>query len=271
MLIDNKYELLSKLNEGSFGQVFKAKHVRTGELVAVKIEHKTETGSSLKNEARIYQYLANEPGFPTLKWFKSDEKYSYIVINLLVCSLTNLIKIKGQIEIKNVLQLGIQMMKRIETLHGKYLLHRDIKPDNFMLGANKQLYLIDFGLCKRYDYNGKHIEETRQTNGNKGITGSVNFVSLNIHQGIEPSRRDDLESCIYIIEYLLQNGDLPWLKELNINKIAFLKEQLTMNPLNPMNPIKFIKKMLANVRTLAFQETPNYGALIAILEEEFIK
>jgi serine/threonine protein kinase len=265
MIIDGKYELLEKLNEGSFGQVFKAKHVRTGELVAVKIERKnSEAGSSLKNEARIYQYLAKEQGFPTLKWFKSDEQFSYIVTNLLVYSLTNLVKIKGQIPLKNILQLGIQMIKRIETLHNKYLLHRDIKPDNFMLGPNKQLYLIDFGLCKRYDHDGKHIEETRRPN--KPIIGSVNFVSLNVHKSIEPGRRDDIESCIYIILYLLQGGQLYWFKESNIKKIAILKEQLTTTNTLACHP--FIEKMLANIRNLAFQEEPNYGELINILEKE---
>jgi casein kinase 1 len=263
MIIDSKYELLEKLNEGSFGQVYKAKHVRTGDLVAVKIERKSETGSSLKNEAKIYQYLANESGFPTLKWFKSDEQFSYIVTNLLVCSLTNLIKIKGGNSIKNILQLAIQMIKRIETLHGKYLLHRDIKPDNFMLGPNKQLYLIDFGLCKRYDHNGKHIEEIQRLNPNKVIIGSANFVSLNVHNGIEPGRRDDVESCIYVIVYLLQNGELPWLKELNINKIALLKKLPFIRP--------FINDMLKQVRKLAFQEEPNYGELISILEAELVQ
>ena len=262
MMISNKYELIEKLNEGSFGQVYKGKHVRTGELVAVKIERKSDAGSSLKNEARIYQYLAKEPGFLNLKWYQTDEQYSYLVVDLLVCSLTRLIKIKGSLPLNIILKLGIQMIKRIETLHNKYLLHRDIKPDNFMLGSNKQLYLIDFGLCKRYDYNGQHIEETQ--NLNKSIIGSLNFVSLNVHNGIEPGRRDDLESCIYIILFLLQNGELSWLKEKDINKIVYLKEQLT-------NPYPFMKEMLAKIRNMAFQEAPNYDQLIAILEADLLK
>ena len=267
MIISNKYELIEKINEGSFGQVYKGKHVRTGELVAVKIERKSDTGSSLKNEARVYQYLAKEPGFLHLKWYQTDEQYSYLVIDLLVCSLTRLIKIKGQIPIKVVLQLGIQMIKRIETLHNKYLLHRDIKPDNFMLGSNKQLYLIDFGLCKRYDHNGKHIEETRKSN--KTIIGSLNFVSLNVHNGIEPGRRDDIESCIYIILFLLQDDQFSWFKEKDITKIVYLKEQLTNTNNHSYGP--FMKEMLANIRNLAFREAPNYGQLINILETELLK
>ena len=102
MIISNKYELLEKLNEGSFGQVYKGKHVRTGELVAIKIERKS-ANSSLKNEAKIYQYLSKEPGFLHLKWYQTDEQYSYLVVDLLVCSLTRLIKIKESLDFKVIL------------------------------------------------------------------------------------------------------------------------------------------------------------------------
>jgi serine/threonine protein kinase len=262
MILSNKYELLEKLNAGSFGQVYKAKHVRTGELVAVKIEQGTTT-NSLKNEARIYQYLLKEPGFPKLKWFNKEDQLAYLVIDLLVCSLTSLVKMKGSLSHKVILQIGIQMIKRVETLHGKYMLHRDIKPDNFMLDRNKTLCLIDFGLCKRYDYNGSHIEEKQITS----IIGSVNFVSLNIHKGIEPSRRDDVESCIYIILYLLLKGKLPWFNEKDMNKVVYLKEQLTNSNNHSLSP--FIKDMLLKIHKLSFNEEPNYGELINILEREF--
>jgi serine/threonine protein kinase len=220
---------------------------------------------SLKNEAKIYQYLLKESGFPKLKWFgkelKGSEEITYLVIDLLVCSLTTLVKKKGPLSLKLILQIGIQMINRIETLHSKYLLHRDIKPDNFMLDKNKTLCLIDFGLCKRYDHDGRHIEEKQITS----MVGSANFVSLNVHKGLEPSRRDDIVSCIYIILYLLLDGNLPWVLEKDMKRMVHFKEQLT----NVNSPVpQFIKKMLTNIEKLAFNSEPDYSELINILETE---
>jgi len=273
MILANKYKLLEKLSEGSFGTVYKATNVRTSELVAVKIEYNSLNidAKSLKNEAKIYQYLLKEPGFPRLKWFAkevfptkketndNEEEITYLVIDLLVCSLTTLVKRKGPLSLKLILQIGIQMIKRVETLHSKYLLHRDIKPDNFMLDKNKMLCLIDFGLCKRYDHNGKHIEEKQITS----MIGSANFVSLNVHKGIEPSRRDDVVSCIYIMLYLFLGGDLPWLLEKDMKRMVQLKEQLT----NTTVP-QFIKNSLTIVYKLEFSAEPDYKELINLLEME---
>ena len=153
------------------------------------------------------------------------------------------------------------MIKRVETLHSKYLLHRDIKPDNFMLDKNKMLCLIDFGLCKRYDHNGRHIEEKQITS----MIGSANFVSLNVHKGVEPSRRDDVVSCIYIILYLFLGGDLPWLLEKDMKRMIYLKEQLTNE--NTSVP-QFIKTSLTTVYKLAFNAEPDYKELINIFEME---
>ena len=210
-MIANKYKLIEKISEGSFGTVFKAENNRTKEFVAIKFEKKSENIKSLKNEAKIYQYLGRLDGFPELKIFGTTDKFNYLVMDLLGNSLINVITHYKKLSLKTVLVLGIQIIKRIKTLHEKYLLHRDIKPSNFIFGngdETNKLFLIDFGFAKRYDYNGEHIPEKKINS----LIGSPNFVSLNVHKGIEPSRRDDVESCIYIILYLLLNGELPWFK-----------------------------------------------------------
>jgi serine/threonine protein kinase len=148
------------------------------------------------------------------------------------------------------------------VLHEKFLLHRDIKPDNFLFGlgnTTNKLHLIDFGISKRYDFNGIHISESTIHN----LIGTPNFVSLNVHNGIEPSRRDDLESCIYIIVYMLF-GKLGWFDKHHIDEIYALKSNLhTVTDVPP-----FIKNMLCYVRCLTFDELPDYNYIINLMASE---
>jgi serine/threonine protein kinase len=250
-MLSNKYKIIQKLSEGSFGTIYKAENTRTSELVAIKIEAKKSILKTLKNEAKIYQSLGKQNGFSQLKWFGSEENYTYLVIDLLGTSLSRMIETFKRFSLKTVLILGIQIITRVKVLHVKHLLHRDIKPDNFMFGLENQtnkLFLVDFGFAKRYNYNGKHIPEKEI----HSLIGSPNFVSLNIHKGIEPSRRDDIESCIYILIYMLY-GTLDWFNK-NMTEMVVLKEQLTNKSSLPL----FIKELLEYVRKLKFDEMPDY-------------
>jgi serine/threonine protein kinase len=259
-MLAHKYKLLAKLNQGSFGQIYKAENIRTGELVAVKIEPKNGDQKSLKSEAKIYQYLAKLDGFPQLKWYGSTDKVTYLVTDLLDHSIYDLVKRQGRLEMQIVLLLGKQMIQRLHILHNHFLLHRDIKPQNFMLDAStNKLYLIDFGFCKRYNYDGEHIEQGTISK----MIGTPNFVSINVHKGIEPSRRDDIESCIYIIIYMLF-GKLFWEKEIDSKKMCLKKEQLT-NTEKPLIP-DFLKQMLIYVRALDFDECPDYEEIIKVFD-----
>ena len=260
-MLANKYKLLEKLSQGSFGKVFKAENIRTGEIVAIKTEVKSKEQKSLKMEAKIYQYLANTEGIPQLKWFGATNNVNYLVTNLLEHSITSLVKEYGRLSVKTVLLLGTQMIERLEILHGHYLIHRDIKPDNFMINISdrtNKIFLIDFGFCKRYNYEGNHIEFKM----NKTLIGTPNYVSLNVHKGCEPSRRDDLESCLYVMIYMLfgkffsvnVNGEEP------LKILVLKKEQLTNIP-------RFLTVAINYVRTLRFEEEPDYKYIIRIFSE----
>lgn len=112
--------------------------------------------------------------------------------------------------IKTVLMIADQMIDRIEYVHNKLFIHRDIKPDNFLMGRGRycnKLYLIDFGLAKRYrDRNTKqHIFYRKD----KNLTGTARYASMNAHLGIEQARRDDMESIGYVLMYF-NRGSLPW-------------------------------------------------------------
>jgi len=106
--------------------------------------------------------------------------------------------------------LAEQMITRVEFMHSQNFLHRDMKPDNFLIGINNKasmVYMIDFGLSKRYrdPKTGEHIPYR----DNKSLTGTARYASVNTHIGIEQARRDDLESIGYILLYFLK-GQLPW-------------------------------------------------------------
>jgi serine/threonine protein kinase len=264
-MIANKYKLIEKISEGAFGTVFKAENIRTKDYVAIKFELKVEQIKSLKNEAKIYQYLGKIEGFPQLKMFGTTEQTNYLIIDLLGTSLLETIKRYNMLCLKTTLLLGIQIIKRIQALHDKYLLHRDIKPSNFLFGLGSQtnkLFLVDLGFSKRFNYDGTHIQEKRISK----IVGSPNFVSLNIHKHIEPSRRDDLESCIYVILTML-NGKLEWFDKSNLDTIYDLKSKIIESKYVP----EFIKIILLYIRNIKFDETPNYNYIIKIMIDTFME
>jgi len=100
----------------------------------------------------------------------------------------------------------------METIHNRGFIHRDIKSDNFLIGAGdkiNKLYAIDFGLSKRYvhPHTGEHILIKKH----KGLIGTARFASINAHLGLEQSRRDDLQALGYLMIYLAK-GELPWQK-----------------------------------------------------------
>lgn len=264
MLIGNKYQLIERIGKGNFGSIYKAQNIRTNELVAIKVESIARETKLLKRESQILQYLANTSvdNFPELKWFGLDEQNYYMVMNLLGESLSAIKEFFGELDIKETLLIGIQMVERIRTLHQHLLVHRDIKPDNFVFGlGNKKtkLYLIDFGFTRRYtNDNGIHIPFKE----NCSLLGTPNFVSLNVHKGYEASRRDDLESAILIMIYL-HMGELSW-ETVNTNNIIKAKEDIIYDRDIP----ELLIDLLVHIRRLTFEEQPDYDYILELMYEE---
>ena len=261
-MINNKYILLNKIGAGSFGAIYKAQNYRTKETIAIKIESIESGLNLLKNESKIYQYLLGTSGIPHVKWYGKDDLNYYMVIPLLGKSLEQLLIEKQTFSLSLVLQIGIQLLQLLKSIHEKGLVHRDIKPDNFLLGTKekeKQLFLIDFGLCKVFLQDNNHIE-LKQT---KGIIVSLTYESINAHQKLELSRRDDLESLCYMLIYF-SLGNLPWRETIDVCDIVKLKQDIIHNANIPVILCTF----LTNVRKMEFKENPNYEMFITSFKRE---
>lgn len=201
-----------------------------------------------------------------------------MVMDLLGKSLEDLVSAQPQqrFSLKTTIMLADQMICRLEFLHSRDYIHRDIKPDNFLMGRGKKknmVYIIDLGLAKRYRDSSTHQHIPYRED--KGLTGTVRYASINSHHGIEQSRRDDLESVGYILIYFL-TGSLPWqgLKIDNrANKfraICDLKMSIPVETLCKDCPKEF-ELYMRYVKDLHFDAKPDYFYLRRLFRSLFLK
>ena len=268
--INNKYELLEKIGNGSFGTIYKGVNKRTREYVAIKVEPIKNNTKMLKHETTIYQYLIDTSYIPNVKWYGKDEDNYYMVISLLGNSLKDLKDKVKTFSLRLTMKIGIQILFILKSIHEKGLVHRDIKPDNFLLGLNEdkdKIFMIDFGFCKPFIKNEKHIEMGNTSD----LIGSYVYASINSHYLIESTRRDDLESLGYMLIYFVL-GDI-YLKYIKPDILNNTTMNTIMNNKMKNESFRLFKEKITtieHVRSLQFSQEPNYTYLITIFEEELL-
>ncbi|EIM85144.1 kinase-like protein [Stereum hirsutum FP-91666 SS1] len=264
-----KYRLEEELAVGGCGTVFYGVHNVAGKEVAIKVEPAIAKHSPLRHESKIYKSLMGGPGVPWILYSGKQGEYNVMVIDLLGPSLEDLFKMCNRhFSLKTVLLLADQLLLRTEFIHANGLVHRDIKPANFVMGTHQASHLvnvIDFGLAKKYrDHRtGAHIPYHQDEH--HGVGTSL-FASINTHQGIECSPRDDLESLSYMLIYFLR-GTLPWrkLKSTTVSgtwdliRDAKLQCESAGTLVHGL-PREF-KTLHEYARGLQFGDTPDYTAL----------
>ncbi|URD91510.1 casein kinase [Musa troglodytarum] len=276
-VIGGKFKLGKKIGCGSFGELYLGVNIQSGEEVAVKLESVKSKHPQLHYESKLYMLLQGGTGIPHLKWFGVEGDYNVMVIDLLGPSLEDLFNYcNRRFSLKTVLMLADQMINRVEYMHSRGFLHRDIKPDNFLMGLGRkanQVYIIDYGLAKKYRDLQTHTHIPYREN--KNLTGTARYASVNTHLGVEQSRRDDLESLGYVLMYFLR-GSLPWQglkagnKKQKYDKISEKKMLTPVEALCRSYPSEFIS-YFHYCRSLRFEDKPDYSYLKRLFRDLFIR
>jgi casein kinase I family protein HRR25 len=275
--VGKKYRIGRKIGSGSFGDIYLGTNIISGEEVAIKLESVRAKHPQLDYEARVYKALSGGIGIPFVRWYGTECDYNALVIDLLGPSLEDLFNFcNRKFSYKTVLLLADQLICRLEFIHAKSFLHRDIKPDNFLMGIGRrgnQVNVIDFGLAKKFRDPRTHLHIPYREN--KNLTGTARYASINTHLGVEQSRRDDLESLAYVLIYFCR-GSLPWqglkaqTKKQKYDRIMEKKMTTSAEALTRGLPAEFTT-FLTYTRSLRFDDKPDYLYLRKMMRDLFLR
>ena len=272
--VGGRYRLGKKIGTGAFGEIFEGTDIFDNSSVAIKLEHNSVKYPQLLFEAKLLKSIPGT-GIPVMHWFGIAGEYNAMVMDLLGQNLEDLYNYCAKnFSLKTILMITIQMIERLKHVHDNHYIHRDIKPENFLIGKDttaKTIYLIDFGLAKRYRDEYTHIHIPLKENRN--LTGTARYASCNAHNGLEQSRRDDMESIAYVILYFFRKK-LPWqglkCKDKNEKhaKIKEMKMSITPEKLFEGLPKEFAD-YLTMVKKLGFEDEPAYKSYIQMFNKLF--
>ena len=275
-IIFKKYKPIKKIDSGAFGNIYSIIDIKNKNLLAMKTEKRNTYPNILESEAYYIYNLQGGIGIPKFISYGHTKNYNILIETLLDKSLYKLFIESGKkCNIIDACLIAHQILDRLEWIHSKDIIYRDIKPENFLIGRKESniIYVVDFGLCKKYrsSKTGRHI--TQKITGK--FNGTFAYSSPNVVKGKESSRRDDLISLGYMIIYLLKRN-LPWtsnctnLNKGNYQQLIYLKETNGCNKLFEKIPKEF-EEYINYTRNLKFEENPNYLYLHSLFNKILFK
>ncbi|RXW24514.1 hypothetical protein EST38_g1328 [Candolleomyces aberdarensis] len=272
-----KYFLEETLGSGYSGSIFRAKHIHNGSVVALKVQRVDHECPTNRYERYLYPLLQGGKGMPTLYHSGVQGNWDYLAIDLLGPSLDGLFRKSGKdlMDLGSVCSIAMQVIARLETMHTRAVLHRDIQLGNCVIGLppnDKVIYMIDFGFSKRYidPLTNRHIPDSREK---RDFIGNYWFSSVNVHcRGRVPSRRDDLEAAGLMFIHLLTPRGLTWTRN-GVPKTSsahdrLIGEKQTARPEDLCRgmPVEF-EDFLRYTRKLRFEQCPDYAKWIQTFKD----
>ncbi|AFN84168.1 caseine kinase 1 [Encephalitozoon romaleae SJ-2008] len=267
------YTICEEIGKGGFGKVYKVRTKEDQKAYALKLEDNKEKGrrNVIINEIQAYNELQGCDEIPLLVDHGFHRALAFLVLPLFRYSLKDILERHPRFFTRRSATIvAKKLLGTIEFIHKKGRLYRDLKPENVMFDYNNKVYLIDFGMSMPYlRKDGSHIPEIR----GKNVCGTLWYMSINTHRGVEQSRRDDLESLFYLLILLYKSG-LPWIEvgasmsKRQKARTRAIKEGLSVYELcDGISGKEYLIKFFQYVRNLKFSEKPDYRYLNSLLDE----
>lgn len=263
-LFKDKYYIENLLGSGGFGSVYKTTQIEMQKTFAIKVDKKRK--GNVKQESVLLLELQGGEGIPRVYEVGETADFTYMVMELLGSSLSKIQKQQGgRFQVDTVIPILLQAINRLEYIHSFGIAHRDLKPQQFLLGSNNLLYLVDYGLARKFSIDGSHIPYQN----NCSRAGNSTYASLGNHLGIHQTRRDDIESLSYMAVSLVC-GKLPWQQTVKLNSstkwnnVYQIKSSIPLQELCQDCPKEFLS-FIRYARALDFHEDPDYEYLRRML------
>jgi len=267
-LIKGRWKVNKKIGQGAFGDIYQAKNIMTNDSVAIKVEKVDSKKQVLKLEVAVLKRLQDCTYVCRFITCGRFGDFNYMVMELLGENLSEIRRKQPdqKFSLGVACKLGMQMLKALEAVHELGYLHRDVKPSNFALGLTpdkrNKVYLIDFGLSRRFVLPNGEVRPARES---AGFRGTARYASVNSHLSKDLGRRDDLW-CLFYVLIEFARGTLPWRKMKDKDQIGEMKIQSNTAELVKGLPAEY-QGFMEHLQTLQYHEKPDYKFLFSLLQD----